>query len=284
MQIQVASAAGSVDWVSPVMSAIGLIVSVGIVLYQLGRQHKSSLELQRSNSREALKLRIYEIFIEKAKAFAEAELRASSYARSMQRDLESAKFAIEIGLRPQVSMIRAAEFSRLNYEAARSLTEVIFSIEQWEVAFESGELFRIAFSSATHDIDDAFLPLYHEAIRIFPTDLPSGGTVDQPLPDAERLAAFSRLVDDYTEVRSTLRTYTHDLVVDAQNTLLSELFNRQVAYRNPIDPRFKVLRSKDKEELIRYFQTETAAGRSWQEAREAVAARLAGETASQRNE
>jgi hypothetical protein len=150
-------------------------------------------------------------------------------------------------------------------------------LENWEIAFPAAELFRVAFSSANYDVEDAFHPLFQEVVRLLPVDMLDGTTISQPLPTAEKCAELKALVETYAEARSTLRTYAHDLVVEAQNLLLSKLFKRRVKIREPIDPDYKVVTAADTDALMAYFKTETAAGRSWEEAKRSVLKRLEAE-------
>lgn len=115
-------AEGQADWVASALTAIGMIVSVGVVLFQLGKQHRSSLNLQRNNAREALKLRVYELLGGKAQAFSDAESEAGSYARSIIRELESASWGARIGLPSETTALRAQQLSRLHFAASSALT------------------------------------------------------------------------------------------------------------------------------------------------------------------
>lgn len=265
------------DWAAVGVTTVGLVVSVGVVLYQLGRQHKGSLKLQRSNAREALRLRVYELLGDKSRSFSDADSEAAAYARSVVRELESAAWAEQNGLPREASELRAQQLSKLHYGASSALTELILAIESWEIAFPAAELFRVAFSSANHDVEDAFGPVFQGVIRVLPIDMLDGTTVTQPLPSAEKIAELKALVDAYGEARTTLRMYAHDLVVEAQNLLLSKLFKRRVKIREPIDPSYKVITATNTESLLTYFKTETAGGRSWQEAESNVRERLRAE-------
>lgn len=253
------------DLVGYALTAVGMIASVGIVLFQLGRQHKSSLKLQRNNAREQLKLRVYELLIEKAHVFADTELDAGSYANSIYRELESRNWAAGAGLNRETTDLRADRLSTLHHAASSSLVDLIVAIETWEIAFPAAELFRTALSSANHDVEETFSPLFNEAIRLLPTDLGEKGLHVPPLPSVAKLEELKVLTASYTDARSTLRTYTHDLVVEAQNLLLSKLFKRRVGIRKPIDPQYKVITASNSEELMRHFKTETASGRGWQD-------------------
>lgn len=269
------------DWAAVGLTTVGMVVSVGVVLYQLGKQHKGSLKLQRSNAREALRLRVYELLGEKAQSFSNANSKADSYARSVARELESAIWAAQIGLPRETSKLRAQELLKLHYEASSVLVDLIVTIENWEIAFPAAELFRVALSSSNHDVEDSFHPLFREVVQLLPVDLPDDTTASQPLPSAEKCAKLKALVEAYGEARGTLRTYTHDLVVEAQNLLLSKLFRRRVRIREPLDPACKVITAANADALLHYFATETAAGRSWEEAKRSVRERVAAEGGAQ---
>jgi len=273
----VADIGSAADWAAVGVTTIGLVVSVGVVLYQLGKQHKGSLKLQRSNAREALRLRVYELLGEKARSFSDADSEAGAYARSIIRELESATWAAQVGLFHEASSLRAQQLSKLHYEASSALTELIVTIEDWEIAFPAAELFRVAFSSANRDIEDAFAPLFQEVVRLLPVEMLDGTTISRPLPSNEKLVELKALVNSYGDARTTLRTYTHDLTVEAQNLLLSKLFRRRVKIREPIDPAYKVVTAANTEALMTYFKAETAAGRSWEEAKRSVRERLLAE-------
>lgn len=253
-------------WLGNALTAIGMVVSVGVVLFQLGKQHRSSLKLQRNNAREALKLKVYELLGEKAQDFSDAESEAGSYARSITREFESASWRARIGLPSETTTLRAQELSRLHFSASSALTELIVTIENWEIAFPAAVLFRVAFSSANYDIEGAFSPFFSALLRHLPTDLPDGTVINQALPSVEQFDELKKLLEAYTESRATLRTYTHDLVVEAQNLLLSKLFKRRVKIRKPIDPTYKVVTSADTDALMYYFKNETPAGREWADA------------------
>lgn len=253
------------DWLGHALTAIGMIASVGIVLYQLGRQHKSSLKLQRSNAKEALKLRVYETLGEKARAFSDAEREATSYASSIPRELDSRVWAASEGLKREATNLRAEKLSQLHYNSSAALTDLIFAIEAWEIAFPAAELFRVAFASANHDVEQAFHPLFLEAVRLLPTDLGELGLHVPPLPTAQKLEELKALAAAYSESSTTLLTYVHDLTVESQNLLLSKLFKRRVEARKPIDPSYKVISASNADALMQYFKTETPSGKSWAE-------------------
>ena len=43
----------------PLITILGIFVPASLIIWQIGRQHKNNIELQRENSREKLKLELY---------------------------------------------------------------------------------------------------------------------------------------------------------------------------------------------------------------------------------
>ena len=263
------------DWVGNVLTAVGVIASVGLVLYQLGRQHSSSLKLQRSNAKDELKLKIYESLIAKARAAMNASNEAISYARSIPWEIESRRFREADGVAGKPTTLRAEELSRLHYKSAGKLVELIFEIEKWEIAFKAGPVFRYAFSAANHDAGQALHPFYTLALRLLPVDLAEHGLHVPPSPSDEVLEELKEKFNAYSDAETTVVCYITDLVTESQNLLLSKLFKRRLSPRKPLDPQFKVITLQDAPRLIEYFRTQTDAGKRMREAENRVRRNLA---------
>jgi hypothetical protein len=84
-----------------------------------------------------------------------------------------------------------------------------------------------------------------------------------PPPSAEALANLAILVQQYKDARDEIGCYIYDLTVEAQNNLLSGLFERCVPQRKPLDPKHKVITTETEgaQALVDYFERETLWGR-----------------------
>jgi hypothetical protein len=82
------------------------------------------------------------------------------------------------------------------------------------------------------------------------------------LPSPGELHQLKHLIDNYYEAMNEIAGYIFDLRVEAQNNLLSNLFQNRVPQRKPLDPKHKVISTDAEvaEQLIRYFEKETAWG------------------------
>jgi hypothetical protein len=215
------------------LTIFGLICGAIGIAWQLARQHRSTLQLQRENAREKLKLQIYETLVQKMRRLSHAKSTVAVYA-------DMIPFNVEI-LPPPTE--RAAEFSRLHYEWNGALVELIEEFEAWSIAFPGLQVFQDALNSAHHDAVEAYTPLFSYLLRGLPLDPP--------------VESYKRAMDD-------VGSYIHDLTIEAQNVLLAGLFESRVPRRQPLDPRYKVITTEpDKAaELLRYFNSETSWGKA----------------------
>lgn len=234
----------------------------------IGYQYRKSLRLQQANAREALKLQVYGKLVQAANAVSATNSAANMYAFLMPGRLRGMLNHEQTGVPPLVTNQRAKKLMELESTASDALVELVIQIENWEIAFPTGELFRIAFSVTSQSIREKSDKLMKAAMPLLPMERDDGTGTLFPLPQltSEKIDALQLLVNDFCSARDDLSGYTHDLIVEAQNSLLSGLFERRLQPRKPADPRCKVLTSGKASELIRYFKNETPEGREMMEA------------------
>lgn len=265
------------------LTVVGLVVGAITVVCQLGRQHKNSIALQRENTREALKLRVFEILVKKTRNLSHAASEAGMYAFQIPIHLDIHEYQRSLGLFPIPLSERAPEFFRLHGEAGSALVELIEEFESWAIAFPGLDIFRTALIAASHDAREAFSTLHSALLRVLPMDLPihananpPGPIIQQSLSGQEHTELLS-LATKYKDAMDEIACYVYDLTIEAQNNLLSGLFDHRVAPRKPLDPSCKVISTDPKktQHLRRYFENETAWGRAKAMTESDVVARLA---------
>jgi hypothetical protein len=265
-----------------VLTAIGIIVAAATVVWQLGRQHRSSLLLQRDNAREELKLRLHEILTKKVRKLSSANIQAAMYVYMIPFSVENFQRQLAQGLQPEPIKSRAPEFSDLHTEATKSLIELIQEFEAWSIAFPGIEIFQVALNAANHEAQESFGPLYTALLRVLPMDPPKNMPpntlkpfVPSPITRDEH-EQLTKLAERYKEAMDDIVSYVHDLTIESQNNLLSGLFDRRVPLRQPINPKFKVIttHSETAEQLLCYFENETSWGKSKRATEASVKAQL----------
>jgi hypothetical protein len=246
----------------------GLIVAAMTVGWQLRRQHKSSLLLQKSNYRETLKLQIYQALIQKIDKLSDAQIDAGMYAFGIPYVVENYQRELAAGYNPLIIKQRAPKFSELHFRACSEIAELLIELESWAIAFPKTQVFRVALNAAIYDARETFQPLYTALLKTLPMDPPDGAATKEqilhpPLAPGE-LSTLMNLANAYKEAMDEIGCYVYDLKIEAQNNLLSELFECKAPLRQPLDPRFKVISAEPRqaEELVRYFENETPWGKN----------------------
>ena len=258
----------AVELIGDGLKVFGFIAAAATVVWQMGKQHKNSLALQRENAREALKLRIYETLVQRIRTVSDAHIDAAMYAFGILPAIESFQREQSAGYQPSPMRQRAPTFSDLNYKAAGHLAELIVEFECWSIAFPGLNVFQVALNAAAYDVRQSFPPLFSALLDILPMDPPSGETgkptIIHPPPSPEVFLALKRLIERYKEAMDEIEYYIHDLTIEAQNNLLHGLFEGRVPPRQPLDPRHRVISTvpEKAQVLIRYFETETPWGRN----------------------
>lgn len=79
----------TVDLIGHGLTVIGIIGAAVMVVWQLGRQHRSSLLLQRDNAREELKLPQHKVLIQRMRKLSPANVKAGLYAFMIPFNLET---------------------------------------------------------------------------------------------------------------------------------------------------------------------------------------------------
>jgi hypothetical protein len=115
--------ANAAEVIADVLKIATLIAAALTVVFQLRKQHKNSLALQRENAREALKLRIYETLVSRIRAVADANIAAAIYAFGIPPALDGYRK----GGMP-VSQ-RAMTFSELHSKAEASVAELLVEFD-----------------------------------------------------------------------------------------------------------------------------------------------------------
>jgi hypothetical protein len=263
-------AENAADLIGHALTIIGISAATITVIWQLGRQHRSSLLLQRDNAREALKVQLHEILVQKVRKLSSACVNAGMYAFMIPFHVENYQTQVARGMRPSPIKDRASEFSRLHFAVNSALVELIEEFEAWSIAFPGLEVFQMALNSANHDAQREFDPLSTALLTVLPFDPPPEAlphtptqTVQSTLSSDEQ-AHLKEVVQRYKDAMDVIGCYVHDLAIESQNNLLSGLFERRIPSRKPIDPSYKVISTEPAvaKQLLHHFENESSWGRA----------------------
>ena len=234
-----------------------------IMAFQVYWQQKGNLKLQQENSREKLKLTIYEKIDEALEIFFKSEI--STYLRLMQTYLTQtyAELKMNSNLTPINS--RIPDFLKYNETSSQTAIQVCFLLESWEIVSPQFKVFRLAINSALHDLRESFAELYPLLLHYLPVDLPiekQVKTIWPHIPNEEQLLIIQKKIANYLHNYDLLAGYMYDIKISCQNNLLGNLFQHRIEFRKPLDPKFTAINfdTKSIEDWISHFENETAWG------------------------
>lgn len=261
----------SVDLIGHLLALIGIIAGAIVVAWQIGRQHRSSLELQKRNAQEALKLEIYKTLTLRLRDVTRTNVTAMMYAVNIPSRIEVFQNSIKKNIPVPFPRERAIEFSHLHNTANDALIALIQEFEAWSIVFPEFKLFQTALNSANYDARKVSNELFNRFIIILPTDPPhdAPSEIPRPIPSSPvsdtQLSELNSLVEEYRRAMDEIGCYVIDLQIEAQNKLLSGLFEHRVPRRKPLDSRHKVLTTEpiEMERLMSHFLNETNWGKEY---------------------
>lgn len=255
-------------WLGDLITIIGIIVGVCVIVWQLGRQHKSALRLQCENYKEQLRLDVYQEF---SKVLEEANEKTSDvgmYLWLIPSQLYLFIDQINSGFRPATVRSRAIECCNKYEEESISIINLLRLFEKYEIISPELDIFKLAVNVAIYDMRETFNPLHSILLQILPRDIVDNSgnpQLDNVItPTQEQMSELDMLADAFKEACDNLIGYLHDLNTELQGIFLGRLFDNKIKKREPIDPSIKVITTEEKEVSIlkKYFEEETAWGKN----------------------
>jgi hypothetical protein len=146
------------------------------------------------------------------------------------------------------------------------VVETIFLLEKYFIIHPDLEIFRLALSSAAHEVSESFDPLFQFMLSHFPMDvLTDGGpkVENVMLLSPDQRANLKSLSDRYYDTVMDVGCYLDDMRAELQMLLLSNLFPNVIPRRRPADPSKKVISLEPSavKSLRQHFLKNTAWGK-----------------------
>jgi len=249
-----------------------------LVVWQIGRQARNAIRQNQHNEALKLKLHVYEEIVAICRAASHAEVDFSSFVRLFQIDLELCRQMSQIGQPRSIPKARVPVLIEKNTALRDKTIEIISFTERWQIIDPRIEIFRIAINVAIYDIEAANSKYFNTAIKIMPHEMPGhqeqGTLFPWHPPNQDAILEFKILSEELINKLSDLGCYIYDFQVEMQTLLVGELFKHDLPPRNPIDPRNIVIQLNRYEELVAYFDNQTAWGRDKAEIEDKVRADL----------
>lgn len=266
-------------WLTPLVTFVGIIVTAVIIIWQIGRQYRIVMELQKDNTRQRLNLEIYNYIRSHINLVSNTANEANSYLYGIPSSFITYRIMHQKGIKPVIPKQRSDKLIEINSELNGKVIELMTILEDFQIVNPHLYIFHTAFNTALYDLHEKYEPMFHELLKYLPIDVPEDqinhlGTkvMLHSLPNDEQLKNLERLINDYGTVIYDILMYLYDLRVEAQNLLLGDLFKIQLSPREPTDPNYIVIKTDPEtvKNLIKYFEEETAWGKHRKEVDERV--------------
>jgi len=223
------------SWLTPqpILALLGLIVGFIALSWQLEMQHQNTLEANRKQAQDRLRLEIYQ----------QVAVRIEATTAPLS-SLANLPFAFEVELKRRVGTTvgrkpnRRSEYSfRILQEAVKRVHDAVIKLiailEIYEIVMPEFAIFRRRLSEQLSSLRDNFGKFVSEAVWF--TESGSLGPIKWP-PTAADFKLLEELGRPVSEISMDLTGSIWDLRVEAQNYLLGGIFpERRVPTRTPGD-------------------------------------------------
>lgn len=253
-------------WVGHLIAALAAVLGAMMIVWQIGRQRMNEIDAQRENYKIKLRLQVYQEFSDKLLRASDSLGSAGMYAFCIPQHME---LAAQGATASQVQPVsdRAKALLDLDGKAHTELAETVMLIEKYLIIHPDLDIFRMALSSAAHDLRATFPALFEFMLHHFPVDLvtthgSSTANVQPFSPDEwERVRSMAMA---YYDKASDAQCFLTDIQTELQKLFLGSLFPNQPPRRTPADPWKRVLSldSASVRSLRQHFLKNTEWGRS----------------------
>lgn len=220
----------------------GVLIAAVIVIWQVGRQQRNSLELQRETLRDEQRIRLFNALSTEIAAADTAIVSLSSWGTYLPTTLRLYLANRQYGVRIND---RTGELQKLQRAVDDEVIKLITLLEYREIVYPALYAFRIAIGDQLKRARQASQDLLEIVMPILPVDPPVEGAGTEPralmMPDEARIGAIREADQKLKDEYSTLSNFLNDLNRDIQSALLGTLFGRAVQPRLPLDPSVVVL-------------------------------------------
>ncbi len=253
-------------WIGDLLTVVSILIGAWLIIFQIKKQYANTITAQQDNTRDQLRLDVYEEFSKCLTKANHETLEVAGYARMIPFAFQNILHQTSMGISVQPVKQRANVFSDLHSASFNSIIDLIYLIEKYVIVSPELGIFKIAFNAAHHDVQNHFNPLFQYLLKVLPMDMIDAHgnhhIMNTVKLTEEHINELQILVDSYIGANSILGSYLFDLNVELQKIFLNKLFNNPVQVRDPIDPNYKVIQTDNESiaKLNKYFEEETEWG------------------------
>lgn len=240
-------------WLQHVVTFVGFIIAAFMVIWQIAKQHRNSLLLQKNNMKDQLRLEVYKEFSNEIENAIKSVSRSMAQIVSLPISFRSQQeFYSILQIEPHPMKERSESIIELYNTANESTISLITLMERYEIAIPQFRKFINAFIELNHKFREAFNAFHPEIVKYLPIDVPEDKkeelgreAIPSRQPNEIQLTDLENLSNQYQDACIEFQAYFIDLRVALQNHLLGSLFDHKLPARKPNDPKRVVLKLED---------------------------------------
>lgn len=241
---------------------IAAFFGFGGLIWQVRSQAKQSREAIIENEKRKLKAGLYEEGADVCRELADAAIELSNQLRMMAMHVEIAARGAAANLAYDLPSARFPKLSTAYGSFSEAVLRFIFLVENRRIVDPRMIVFRTAMNVVLHDTRELmFSRFVTNVMPALPTERPDGELFPYTPPSIAGAEVVRTLSESFIASLDDAVCYTEDFLVELQNHLLGDLFNKVVPHRQPLDPSRKVITLDRADELERWFETSTDWGR-----------------------
>jgi hypothetical protein len=257
--------------IGSVTTLMAALFGFGAIIFQMREQGRQSRQAIAENERRKLKASMYEDALLVSRAMSDFAIELSTKLRMMEVQLRAVDRAIKEGNRYLLPSTRLPLLSSIYSQFADAAIKVVFLIENRRIIEPRLLIFRIAISAVLHDITRLmFSDLHVLLLPALPIDGPGGDVLPYTPPHLAEISAIQILNERLLDSLGDAIAYSEDLLVELQNLLLGDLFERSLPPRCPLNPAKKVITLEKSGELEKWFRSSTEWGKAQTETEDLV--------------
>lgn len=214
-----------------------LILTVLLAYATIYRQQQANLVIQEKHLSNEIKADLFRDFVP---AVQQGDRLLTDAAGEVRSSVNWLRLYLQGW--PFDGKVRASVTSEAVSQGLGALSDVMLALERHEIVFGRFHSIHHALGKAHQSILDAYGPFSDLAALYLPFVNDAGKVIVFETPEDAQLNEFSAAGDRLIEALYEAAAYMSDVVVEAQNELLGDLFGREVPPRRPADPTKVVLK------------------------------------------
>lgn len=263
-----------IDW-DNWLQLFAILAGIGVVVWQVNRQHKSNIEAQNDKIRTELKIQFRNDLEKHIDELTDATAEATVFPLVLQVSVSMALANQQQGVPALPLRQRHVHFTDINAKIGKAAVLLISTIEKHLIVAPELDIFKTAINVALEDMRQTGTVYANDILNILPMDVPPeyqsqrGPIINPPLPNGHRMKIIEKHGDEYRNAVDTLSAWIYDLRVSIQNIALSGLFKgNHLECRQPLATDEIVIKTDPESirQLQDYFENKTAWGKKKKEA------------------